>query len=45
MPKWLEKTFDFLDHFVRQPIYFMLHRLDNGYGRDFGCYFLLEAKR
>lgn len=45
MPRFLEKAFDFYDYWVNQPIYFFLHRLDSGYGRDFGCYFLLEAKR
>lgn len=45
MPKWLEKIFDFLDTYIRQPFYWWLHRHDNGYGRDFASYFLLDAKK
>jgi SAM-dependent methyltransferase len=45
MPGFLEKFFDVIDHWIHQPLYFLLHKLDNGYGRDFGCYFLLEAKK
>lgn len=45
MPKSMEKIFDAIDRYIRQPIYWWLHKHDNGYGRDFASYFLLEATK
>lgn len=45
MPKFLEKTLDLFNHYVREPIAFSLHKLDNGYGKDFASYFFLRARK
>jgi SAM-dependent methyltransferase len=45
MPKFLENFFDFLYQWLWEPFWFFLHRFDNGYGRDFACYFLLRAEK
>jgi SAM-dependent methyltransferase len=45
MPKFLERFFDVIYYWVNQPVYFFLHSLDSGYGRDLSSYFTLRAKK
>lgn len=44
-PKFLERFFDGVFYYVTCPIFFFLHRLDSGYGRDLSSYFTLRAKK
>lgn len=44
-PRFIERFFDFIYYYVKQPIYFFFHRRDTGYGRDLSSYFTLRAKK
>ncbi len=44
-PRFIERLFDLIYYYVKQPIYFFFHRMDSGYGRDLSSYFTLRAKK
>ena len=44
-PKFIEKFFDAVYYYIKQPLYFFFHRMDSGYGRDLSSYFTVRAKK
>ena len=45
LPRWMERLLDSLDYWMIRPFFFLLDRLDNGYGRDLTQYFLVRARK
>jgi len=44
-PKFIERFFDGLYYYIKQPVYFFFHRFDKGRGRDLSSYFTVRAKK
>jgi SAM-dependent methyltransferase len=45
VPRYFMHILDLIHHYLIEPIFFFLDRIDNGYGRDMTMYFTVRAQK